>query len=198
MVDPARSANERKHLSRNPLMQRLVGGFYARLLELLDELPFESLLDAGCGEGFSLVRLAARYPRARLVGVDAADRALRHAVFPAGVGRARADLLQLPFADRSVDLVLATEVLEHLPVPRAGLRELLRVSRRYVVVTVPHEPYFRLANLARGKNVRAFGNDPGHIQHWSRRGFVEFVAADCTVLRTAGAFPWTLVVAVRR
>jgi SAM-dependent methyltransferase len=198
MDETAVSSNVRKHLSRNPLMQRLIGGFYARLLGLLDELRFESLLDAGCGEGFSLARLQARYPRAMLVGADASPEALRHGLFPSGVARLCGDVGRLPFADGAFDVVLATEVLEHLPAPREGLRELLRVSRRHVVVTVPNEPYFRLANLLRGKNVAAWGNDPGHIQHWSRRSFAGLVGSECTVLRTATAFPWTLVAAQRR
>ncbi|GIW05073.1 MAG: hypothetical protein KatS3mg059_1693 [Thermomicrobiales bacterium] len=46
-----------------------------------------------------------------------------------------------------------------------------------VVLSVPHEPYFCLANLARGKNlrVRPRGSDPDHKQFWTRRAFGEFV-----------------------
>lgn len=49
------------------------------------------------------------------------------------------DVTRLPLADGSFDCVLAAEVLEHLPFEEFGtaLRELRRVSRRSVIVTLP-------------------------------------------------------------
>ncbi|HYP47747.1 MAG TPA: class I SAM-dependent methyltransferase [Thermoleophilaceae bacterium] len=45
---------------------------------------------------------------------------------------------ELPLADKSVDFVVASHVIEHLPDPIAGLKEWLRVAREYVVLVVPH------------------------------------------------------------
>jgi SAM-dependent methyltransferase len=45
---------------------------------------------------------------------------------------------ELPLADKSVDFVFASHVIEHLPDPIAGLAEWIRVARRYVVLVVPH------------------------------------------------------------
>jgi SAM-dependent methyltransferase len=45
---------------------------------------------------------------------------------------------ELPLADDSYDFVLASHVIEHLPDPIAGLKEWLRVARRYVFLVVPH------------------------------------------------------------
>ncbi|MEO8601446.1 MAG: class I SAM-dependent methyltransferase [bacterium] len=196
---PGLSDNARKHTSTNPLQRLLIDRFYATLIGLLRELEFETLLDAGSGEGFTLARLAPHVGAARLIATDRELSALLFAgVFPAGVPRVCADVTRLPYADAAFDVVLTTEVLEHLPQPADGLRELGRVARRYVVCTVPHEPYFRLANVLRGKNVAAFGNDPGHVQHWSRRQFATFVGAELRVHRCVTSFPWTLVVAEPR
>jgi ubiquinone/menaquinone biosynthesis C-methylase UbiE len=51
-----------------------------------------------------------------------------------------ADIRKLPFADDSVDLVCAFEVLEHLPFDEleSTMRELLRVSAKNVLISMPH------------------------------------------------------------
>jgi len=51
-----------------------------------------------------------------------------------------ADVTALSFADKSFDTVLAAEILEHIPfneVPKA-LKELSRVTRKAIVITLPH------------------------------------------------------------
>ena len=90
-------------------------------------------------------------------------------------------------------------MLEHLPddLPRQALSELARVARQAVVLSVPHEPLFSLANAVRGKNLdlRPRGSDPDHKQFWSRSGFGELVGEQFVVRRLVGSFPWTICVA---
>ena len=54
-----------------------------------------------------------------------------------GIQSIVADVEQLPFADQSVDLVAVHDGLHHLDDPYAGLAEMARVARRWVVVTEP-------------------------------------------------------------
>jgi SAM-dependent methyltransferase len=108
-------------------------------------------------------------------------------------------VVDLPFPDSSFDVVGCFEVLEHLPgdLPRRALAELARVARLAVVLSVPQEPFFCLANAVRGKNldVRPRGSDPDHKQFWSRSAFGAFVGEQLEVRRLAGSFPWTICVA---
>lgn len=76
----------------------------------------------------------------------------------------------------AADLIVCCEVLEHLERPEEGLRALQRVVGRYLIVSVSREPIWCVLNLARGKYIADFGNTPGHIQHWSKRGFVALVS----------------------
>ena len=95
-------------------------------------------LDVGCATGFVVEAL-------REVGVDAegcdvSQYAVDHAALGArGHVRFGDILTRLPYRKGQFDLVTALEVLEHLPpdaIERA-LRELRRVTRRYVVATIP-------------------------------------------------------------
>ncbi|HMC65066.1 MAG TPA: class I SAM-dependent methyltransferase [Gemmataceae bacterium] len=91
------------------------------------------ILDAGCGNGrYSRVLLRHADPEARLTAFDLSQNMLRRArerVHSDRAGFAAADLTRLPFADQSFDAVVSGWVLEHLPDPRPGLRELARVLR---------------------------------------------------------------------
>jgi 2-polyprenyl-3-methyl-5-hydroxy-6-metoxy-1,4-benzoquinol methylase len=193
------SSNLRKHTSANPLQKLLLGRFHERAAALLRHAHASegarrplALLDAGCGEGIAMRALLGD-ASSDVIGLDGSVGALHVArrVAPARP-LAAGDLLALPFPDRRFDAVICMEVLEHLPDPEAGLAELCRVSRRWLLLSVPNEPLFRGANFLRGKNVRAWGNDPGHINHWSARGFRRFVERHCAVVRLQRSFPWTL------
>jgi len=184
-----------KYASANPLVRAMMKGFFASLDALLPARTPARILEVGVGEAEVAGRLTARYPDASLVGIDLPDPELAAAWTQVGVPGAFADIVALPFADGTFDLVLAIEVLEHVPDPAAALDELARVSAADVVLSVPREPVWRVANLARGKYVKALGNTPGHIQHWSRRAFTALVASRFTVTGARRPFPWTMVAA---
>lgn len=187
------SSNLHKHTNPNPLQRWLIERFHATAAALLAHTEVSSLLDAGCGEGFAMRYLLSNNST-RVVGLDMSLGALMlarqlnpHHQFLVG------NVLHLPFPDKSVDLVICMEVLEHLDEPAVGLTQLCRVSRRWLLLSVPNEPFFRGANFLRGKNVHALGNDPGHVNHWSSQAFVRFVSTQCKVVAWRQSFPWTLV-----
>ena len=94
--------------------------------------------------------------------------------------------------------MLCNEVLEHLPRPAAALQELFRVTRRYVLLSVPWEPWFRILNLLRGRDLMRCGNHPEHIHHWSPSAFRAFVTAQGDPVTLHIAFPWIIVLAEKR
>jgi ubiquinone/menaquinone biosynthesis C-methylase UbiE len=155
-----------------------------------------TVLDAGCGSGFVTRWLQVGLPDARIAGVDVSNDALRRASRRVPEASfSSADVHDLPFPDGSFDLVVCTEVLEHVADPVAAMRELARVSRDRVLVTVPHEPFFRTGNLARGRHLRRLGSTPGHRWTWTRRGFSELVGPDA---RWFGVFPWQGAISAHR
>jgi 2-polyprenyl-3-methyl-5-hydroxy-6-metoxy-1,4-benzoquinol methylase len=99
----------------------------------------------------------------------------------------------LPYRDGEFELVSATEVLEHVPGPERVVAEMARVASGHVIVSVPHEPLWRMLNVARGAYLRELGNTPGHINHWSRRAFVSLLSPHGEVTEVRSPFPWTML-----
>ncbi|HLE42547.1 MAG TPA: class I SAM-dependent methyltransferase [Methylomirabilota bacterium] len=193
-VGTARSDNEAKYRSRNPVVRRLVARFLQRVGDLVEAERPRRILEVGCGEAMVIEYLGARVPAARFHGVELDAEALaRGRARCPGVSFLRADAYDLPFESGSHDLVLCLEVLEHLREPDRALREIRRVSRGGCLLSVPHEPFFRLGNLLRGKHVGRLGNPSDHVQHWGARGFTAFCARELAVRTATHSFPWLLV-----
>src|ERR1700754_4604671 len=82
---------------------------------------------------------------------------------------------------------------ERGPGPARALAEMARVASRWLLVSVPHEPLWRALNVARGAYVKDFGNTPGHLNHWSRRGFASLLGGYGQVVDARSPFPWTML-----
>ena len=185
-----------KYGCRNPIGRALVARFTAHLEQRVSSLESAEVLDVGCSDGRLIGQLAPRLGGASIVACDISLTALADAPRRTpSVQFVAASAYALPFSDKSFGTVLAFEVLEHLEFPEQALLEIARVCRRYVMLSVPHEPLWRWLNLARGKYVRHFGNTPGHLQHWTAGSFVRLVGQHFRVTRVARVLPWTVVTA---
>jgi 2-polyprenyl-3-methyl-5-hydroxy-6-metoxy-1,4-benzoquinol methylase len=186
--------NLQKHLNPNPVQRYLLRRFHRQIASLLKATGAEKILDAGCGEGFVVSYLLQGNDRLAITGIDCSPQAIEMArqMVP-GVLFNVGDLREMPYGDDSFDLVMCLEVLEHLPDPHKGLRELRRVTSVHCLVSVPHEPFFRATNFLRGRHVPAWGRDPEHLQHWTARQFRRLVEQYFEVERFVYSFPWVIV-----
>ncbi len=106
------------------------------LLRLLEEIEFDSLLDVGCAEGYFMNMVRTLFG-ARTFGVDIAPTGVERARQLYGLDGIAADAGRLPLPDKSYDVVLCSETLEHVANPKAVIDELLRVARHAVVLSTP-------------------------------------------------------------
>jgi ubiquinone/menaquinone biosynthesis C-methylase UbiE len=184
-----------KYGSSNRVVRRLMAGFRRDLGDLFALARPESVLDVGCGEGVLTFDWAQQLDGLPVVGLDLPDpklaaewetRRLPNLQFVAG----RAE--ELPFESDEFDLVAAIETLEHVTDPGGTLSEMARVARRHVLVSVPREPQWRALNLLRGAYLQELGNTPGHLNHWSGRGFARLLSRYGEVAEMRSPLPWTM------
>ncbi len=113
--------------SRVRLVQRLWSGHVA------------SALDVGCGDGYLCSQWAQWGVASQIFGTDLVAERVKRAqqLVPSGHFSIQS-AYGLSFPDRRFDLVSVVEVLEHMERPEEALREVARVSRRHVLITVPY------------------------------------------------------------
>lgn len=128
-----------------------------RVLGLLHGLAPASLLDVGSGRGTFLWPLLNEFPQLEVTAIDINSMRISdlNAVRHGGIGNLLAlqmDAAKIDLPDKSVDVVTALEVLEHLPQPHLAVREAVRLARRFVIVSVPSKE----------------DDNPEHIQFFNR------------------------------
>jgi len=120
-------------------------GRYRLVAETLQDLGAARVLDAGCGRGRYLRRLATEFPDACLVGLDLSECML--AALPDGIGSLSGSLLSIPEEDHRFDLVYCVEALEHAVDVHAAMRELLRVLKPGGTLLIIDKNHERLGRL---------------------------------------------------
>jgi 2-polyprenyl-3-methyl-5-hydroxy-6-metoxy-1,4-benzoquinol methylase len=93
----------------------------------------------------------------------------------------------------NADLVICCEVLEHLENPEKALDKLSKIANKYLLISVPNEPIWRVLNVARGAHLKRFGNTPGHINHWTSKQFYELVSNYMQIIEIRKPLPWTIL-----
>jgi 2-polyprenyl-3-methyl-5-hydroxy-6-metoxy-1,4-benzoquinol methylase len=192
-----------KYNSCNPIIRWIMNGFADSLSELVAKVGPRTIHEVGCGEGYWVLEWRQQGIEARgsdfskkvikIACENAQDRNLSPTVF------STRSIYDIEPEQDSADLIVCCEVLEHLESPEAGLAALQRVASNHVILSVPREPIWSLLNLIRGKYFNTLGNTPGHIQHWSRRKFIEFADRFFDVVEVKTPLPWTMLLCkVRR
>lgn len=191
------TTNYKKHANTNPIQKMLIGNFYNTFYKMVKPLRANSILDVGCGEGFTLKKLEEKKIGKMNEGIDYSSDAIKigKKIYPE-LNLKKGDVYKLDYKDNSFDLSICTEVLEHLENPTKAVEEIRRVTSKYIVFSVPNEPFFILANLLRGKYIKSFGNHPEHINHWTAKGFESFLKKQgLVVVKSRHPFAWSLVLA---
>jgi ubiquinone/menaquinone biosynthesis C-methylase UbiE len=185
-----------KYFTKNPISRFLVSRFFQTIRTIIHDLKPESLLDCGCGEGIILHHYSHDLQNTKCYAIDMDPTEVRdaqknnpHCIIH------MADIETIPFEDNSFDLLVSTEVFEHLENPDQALNEVFRVSKKYILLSVPREPIWRIMNILRFSYISNFGNTPGHLNHWSKKSFINYVTKNRSVelIKVKNPLPWTVL-----
>ncbi|MBA3724091.1 MAG: class I SAM-dependent methyltransferase [Candidatus Levybacteria bacterium] len=190
------TTNFEKHTNQNPISKFFLENFSKVLIESIQPLKPQSILDVGAGEGFVLEKLRKNKIGKKLEGIEYMDEAIALGKKTNPLVKIRkGDIYKLPYKDNAFELIICTEVMEHLEDPKAALAELKRVTSKHIILSVPNEPLFTIQRFLRGKNMMKLGDHPEHIQHWNSGTFRAFVADQLTIKEVKTPLPWTMVIA---
>jgi len=187
---------QEKYTKANFITRRLIDGFFNAAGELIAGLSdVRTAIEFGCGEGVSTRRLSRLLPAGAVFEASDFDQRRVKAALALNpdIPCAQESLYELHRPDDSFDLVIVLEVLEHLDDPDRAMREIHRVASKWVVLSVPREPIWRVMNLARLRYAGSLGNTPGHVQHWSSRAFRRFAGQYGLVRQWRTPLPWTMI-----
>jgi 2-polyprenyl-3-methyl-5-hydroxy-6-metoxy-1,4-benzoquinol methylase len=151
----------------------------------LDLPPGSYVLDAGCGAGRHLSETF-RFAGVNVVGIDmnkhdadVANRTLNAMLHEQEDGGGvkllcASDITRLPFADESFDVVICSEVLEHIPDLDQAVREIIRVLKpgKSLVVSVPRYLPERIC-WALSKEYHT--EEGGHIRIFKKHDLIELL-----------------------
>lgn len=169
-----------KYNTKNKIEICLMRNFFRKCEKVFRQVSLEvgTVLEAGCGEGDFTRFLYKKYgDTTELKAFDISAKCIKKAKEKCPcVSFYVGSIYDIP-PKCSYDLVVASEVLEHLEMPEQAVDNLLKVSSKYLFITIPNEPLWRILNLVRGKYWHRLGNTPGHVQHWNKWSIAKLIMA---------------------
>ena len=191
-----------KYSSGNSLTRFIMKRFEASISDLVSKAGPGSIHEIGCGEGYWTLKWNRQGFAARgsdfspLVIQLAKENAIKSGQSP-HLFETR-NIYEMEAGRDSADLIVCSEVLEHLEKPENGLKALHQIVRNHLILSVPREPLWRILNMARGKYLSDQGNTPGHIHHWSRSEFSKLVSKYFKIIEVKNPIPWTVLLCLKQ
>jgi SAM-dependent methyltransferase len=188
-----------KYELKNFIARYLLKKFDDSIRDLISFVKLDHVLEIGCGEGH-VTKIILERDLNSILATDISTLIVNDA--KKSISDPRIDFkvssVESLEIDKAPSLVICCEVLEHVENPKFALEKLRKFKADFYLLSVPWEPIFRILNTLRGAYLKDFGNSPGHIQHWSRRGFIRLASNYFEVVEVRTPLPWTILLCRQR
>lgn len=184
-----------KHNSKNPILRRLMKNFYNTFIDSVKDEDISTLVDVGCGEGHLTNILTAYFKNnGKNVSITALEYEpetvdLANKLYTS-LNVKKGDILNL---EGNYDLLISSEVLEHIDDFDKAIAN-CKNAAPICIFSVPHEPWFRIANVCRLKYLRRFGNTPGHVNNWSKKRFSKLLSKHFSSVEIKTTGLWSVAI----
>jgi ubiquinone/menaquinone biosynthesis C-methylase UbiE len=142
------------------------------LKEMIRPLDFRSVLDVGCGQGAFLQELQSEFPHIEVNGIDISSSAVELARKRVANGRFSMLDITSKFLEEKCDLVVCSEVLEHIPDDVLALQNLRRMTGRYLLISTPQG------------RMREFEKQVGHVRNYAPGELVKKITTNGFTVRS--------------
>ena len=133
--------------------------------KIIRPLEFQSVLDVGCGQGSLLQELQAEFPRVKPYGIDLSASAIELARERVSGGRFCVLDITAESLEQKCDLVICSEVLEHIPDDITALQNLRKMTLKYLLISTPQG------------RMRGFERQYGHVRNYAAGELVSKIEA---------------------
>lgn len=171
---------DKLYSSKNPLVSYVHNERLNKIIELIPKKEGAKILDAGCGEGHLLEMISKKVNQKNVnqknlygaditkIALEKAKERVTHANF------SLQDLSNLDYKDEFFEVVICTEVIEHIPEYKKVINELKRVLKKggYLIMTFPNEILWTISRFLLGrKPIRV----PDHVNSFSSKRIIKCV-----------------------
>jgi len=125
------------------------------LKNIIRPLNVRSILDVGCGQGSLLTELKLEFPHLEPFGIDISKAAVDLARQRVPDGHFWIMDIARDSLNKKCDLVICSEVLEHIPDDDLALRNLREMTSKYLVISTPQG------------RMRKFEQQVGHVRNYA-------------------------------
>ena len=147
---------EKLYSSKNPLIKYVHMGRLKKIISLIPKRKNMKILDAGCGEGQLLSMVSKKFGlfNLKLYGTDITDISLESA--KKRIENAKfslQDLRDLDYKDEFFDVIMCTEVIEHVPEYKKVLKEFERILKKggMLIISFPNEFLWTISRFFLGR-----------------------------------------------
>ena len=188
-----------KYENKNPLHQYALDRFLTHIKNAVDESAATSILEVGSADGYVMKYLIDRNSILELYGVDVDRDALERArAMNPGLSFEYGNVETNIVSRGQFDVVMALELLEHVENIGNALSNIQKLNAKYFLLSVPHEPFFRMLNFLRGRHWKRLGNHPEHLHTWGKNEFKQVISRYFSVKKDYSSFPWTIYLATKK
>ena len=162
--------------------QNVIDNIFRILDKNLKKFQPDNMIDIGCGDGATTVRIANYYNlnMNKVYGVDYDDALLNSSKQLFNVKKTDLETDHIPFEDNTFDLVICNQVLEHLKYYRKVIDDLIRITSAngYIIIGIPNLSHLiNRIYLLFGRQPLCIDLDSSHVRSFTHKSFSKMLVS---------------------